>query len=145
MKKVVRDDIPWNKVKKEYLEGVTPKALATKYKTTSKKIRDKASKEDWVDDKTAISDNVLLRVEDRITGLTNLALDTLEDVIKAPETEKNIKVQACRAILDISGLKSSKQEINGNVGIQKVFITPDEVKETDEHIDNVLNEQWIFG
>lgn len=33
---------PWNKIKKEYLEGVTPKELALKYKIKAKTIINKA-------------------------------------------------------------------------------------------------------
>lgn len=32
------------------------------------------------------------------------------------------------------------QEIIGNITTQKIFITPDEVKETDKHIDEVISE-----
>ncbi len=33
------------------------------------------------------------------------------------------------------------QEIIGNITTQKIFITPDEVKETDKHIDEVIDSE----
>ena len=108
-----RSLIAWNKIKREYLEGVTPKELAEKYKITAKSIHEKASKEGWVDEKASIVKNMQEDVQTRIKDLTNLALDTLETVIKDYETENNVKVQACRTLLDISGLKSIKQEVTG--------------------------------
>lgn len=112
---------PWNKIKKEYLEAVTPKELAIKYKVSDKTIREKASKEGWVKEKAMICNNLQQNVQERIEGLTNLALDTLVDVINDPETEKNVKVQASKALLDISGLKSSKQEISGVSGANVII------------------------
>lgn len=112
---------PWNEIKAEYLQAVTPKELANKYGLTAKQISDKANKEKWVSEKSEISENVRENVQERIKGLTNLALDTLVSVINDPETESNVKVQASKAILDISGLKSSKQEITGVTGANVII------------------------
>lgn len=116
-----RTTTPWHKIKAEYLQGVTPKDLAQKYKVSGKTIREKASKEGWVAEKTMICNNVQQDVQSRIKGLTNLALDTLVEVINDNETEKNVKVSACKAILDISGLKSLKQDISGIEGVSVVI------------------------
>lgn len=112
---------PWNRIKKEYLEGVTPKELALKYKISAKYIGEKASKENWVDEKAKISKNLQEDVQERIKGLTNLALDTLVEVINDKETENNVKVSACKAILDISGLKSIKQDVSGIDGVSVII------------------------
>lgn len=112
---------PWNKIKAEYLQGVTPKELAEKYQLKAKQISDKANQEKWVAEKTKIYENVRENVQERIQGLTNLALDTLAEVINDSETEKNVKVSACKAILDISGLKSIKQEVSGVEGVSVVI------------------------
>lgn len=112
---------PWNEIKAEYLQGVTPKELAEKYKITAKTIHEKASKERWVDEKTSICKNLQEGVQEKIKNLTNLALDTLVEVINDCETEKNVKVSACKAILDISGLKSIKQEVSGVEGVSVVI------------------------
>jgi len=112
---------PWNKIKAEYLQGVTPKELAEKYQLKAKQISDKANQEKWVAEKTKIYENVRENVQERIQGLTNLALDTLVEVINDSETEKHVKVSACKAILDISGLKSIKQEVSGVEGVSVVI------------------------
>ena len=103
---------PWNKIKKEYLEGVSPKDLAEKYATTSNAIRSKACKEKWGAEKETICNNVQQTVQERIKDLTNLALETLCNVINDPESDNKDKVQASKAILDVSGLKSLKLDNN---------------------------------
>ena len=51
-------------------------------------------------------------------------------------------VSAYQTIRDTIGEKpTDKQEVTGNLGIEKVFITPKEAKQTDKHIDDVINEQ----
>ena len=104
---------PWNEIKAEYLQGVTPKELAAKYGLTPKNISDKANKEKWVQEKAKISEKVREVTQERIQELTNLALDTLCEVVNDKKCEKSTKVQAAKALLDISGLKNSKQVIEG--------------------------------
>lgn len=103
---------PWNKIKKEYLEGVSPKDLASKYNITAKSIHEKASKEHWVDERASISKNLQEDVQERIKNLTNLALQALESVINDPECKHTDKVAASRALLDVSGLKTQKHELD---------------------------------
>ena len=110
---------PWNKIKKEYLEGVSPKDLASKYGIAAKSIHEKASKEHWVDEKASICKNVQEDVQEQIKELTNLALQALRSVINDPECKHADKVSASRAILDISGLKTQKHEVE-NKGINIV-------------------------
>ena len=43
--------------------------------------------------------------------------------------------------IEISGDKKNTQEIEGSVGVQKIFITEKEHKETLKHIQDVINEQ----
>ena len=117
---------PWNKIKADYLNGVTPKELSGKYKITAKSIHEKASKENWVDEKASICKNVQEDVQERIKELTNLALETLRSVINDPESKSQDKVSASRAILDVSGLKSLKQEVTG-VSIPSVVINREAV------------------
>ena len=106
---------PWNKIKKDYLNGITPKELASKYKITAKSIHEKASKENWVDERASICKNL----QESVQELTNLALDTLCEVIKADDSKYQDKVSASKAILDISGLKTQKHEVE-NKGINIV-------------------------
>lgn len=106
---------PWTKIKAEYLQGVTPKDLAKKYGLTSQQVRSKASKEKWGVDKVTIINNVTQNTQDRIESLTNNALEVLSEVMNSPSAEDKDKVSAARAILDVSGLKSIKQEVKANV------------------------------
>lgn len=112
---------PWNKIKAEYLQGVTPKDLAQKYKISGKTIREKASKEGWVEEKTTICNNLQQDIQNRIKEMTNVALEALCDVINDPECKNADKVSAARAILDVSGLKSLKQDITGIDGVSVVI------------------------
>lgn len=104
---------PWNKIKAEYLQGVTPKQLAEKYKVKAQAIYDKANRDNWIEEKSRIAEKTLEITQERIAGLTNLALDTLCEVINDSECRTDTKVQAAKALLDISGLKNSKQVIEG--------------------------------
>lgn len=75
-------------------------------------------------------------VIDGESGNTQLAccIAMIKEVLKG-----NIK--AFETLRDTIGEKpADKQEISGTNLIQKVFITPQEVKETNKHIDDVLNE-----
>jgi uncharacterized protein YjcR len=112
---------PWNKIKKEYLDGVAPKELAIKYKIPAKSIHEKSSKENWTEEKASISKNLQVDVQEKIKELTNLALDTLKNVINDPEAKHTDKVSASKALLDVSGLKSVKQEVSGIQGTSVVI------------------------
>jgi uncharacterized protein YjcR len=112
---------PWNKIKKEYLDGVPVKELAIKYKIKARSISDKAYEEDWKEEKTRIAENIRDDVQSRIKELTNLALDTLKNVINDPEAKHTDKVSASKALLDVSGLKSVKQEVSGIQGTSVVI------------------------
>jgi hypothetical protein len=103
---------PWNKIKKEYLDGVPVKEIAEKYKIKPRSISDKAYDEDWKEEKARIAENVRYDVEERIKNLTNLALQALESVINDPECKHADKVSASRALLDVSGLKTQKHELD---------------------------------
>ena len=107
--------IPWLKLKAEYLQGVTPQMLAKKYKLTSKQIRDKANRGNWANEKATIRDKTRQNLQNKIDVLSNNALEVLSEVMNNLETENKDKVSAARAILDVSGLKSVKQEITADV------------------------------
>jgi len=106
---------PWTKIKAEYLQGVTPQSLAKKYKLTAKQVSNKAYAENWADENKKIQENLRQNVEDKIKTLSNNALEVLSEVMNDPEAENKDKVSAARAILDVSGLKSVKQEVTADV------------------------------
>lgn len=103
---------PWNKIKKEYLDGVPVKEIAEKYKIKPRAISDKAYDEDWKEEKERIAENVRDDVQKQIKELTNLALQALKSVINDPECKHADKVSASRALLDVSGLKTQKHELD---------------------------------
>ena len=112
---------PWNKIKADYLNGVTPKDLAEKYKISIDKLYNKIDNDSWAKAKTEINENIRNDVQERIKELTNLALETLCEVIKAGDSKYQDKVSASKAILDVSGLKSLKQEVTGIDGVSVVI------------------------
>lgn len=133
---------PWIKIKAEYLQGVTPKELSEKYKVTAKQISDKANKDEWVEEKAKISEKVRENTEDKIERITNLALDRLEEILSGSNLRSDF-VNAIGKALDISGLKSSKQEITGKDGeplaVRKIFVTPEQQAEVKNHIEQMIN------
>lgn len=140
---VKKKTTPWLKIKAEYLQGATPKELAAKYKLIAICFIMNLFCGKWVNEKERLEEKTRENLKEKIKDLTNLALEALVQVIKDPECENRDKVSASKAILDISGLKSSKQEITGKDGeplaVKKIFITPEEIKETDKHIENMIN------
>lgn len=50
--------VNWAAIKKRYLQGEKPKDIANDYELTSKQIRDKASNENWLRQKTAVFDKI---------------------------------------------------------------------------------------
>ena len=136
--------IAWLNIKAEYLAGVTPKDLAEKYNVSSKTIREKASKENWVDEKATIFNNLQQNTEARIECLTNKAFDALESVLDDNKADYKDKVSAARATLDVSGLKSSRQEITGRNGgslnIAYTAPTKEELEECAKFTKEFLNE-----
>ena len=123
---------PWNKIKADYLNGVTPKELAEKYKVKAKTIHEKSSKEKWVSEKTSISKNVQEKVQERIDRLTNLALERLECVLREDEIRTNDLISAIGKALDVSGLKSQKHEVE-NKGIN-IFVADEKHKKMLEEL-----------
>lgn len=80
----------------------------------------------------------------QVSTLDNLAsyLKRLSEKENLTPQEAKILMEGLQFLRDSSGQKpTDKQEVIGNLGIEKVFITPKEAKQTDNHIDDVINEQ----
>lgn len=134
--------IAWVKIKSEYLQGVTPKELGEKYGLTAKQISDKANKEKWVAEKAKMCEKVRENTQERIERITNIALIRLEDVLLNDEVRPSDLVNAIGKAFDVSGLKSSKQEITGKDGaplVQQTYLTPEECKAAINHIKDFIN------
>lgn len=105
----------WNKIKAEYLKGIKPKEIAEKYGIRPKLLHDRASQEGWVAERKRIAENIGEKVqadiENRITTLTDKALNVLENILSDSEVKPEVKVQAVGKVLDISGLKFEKKEL----------------------------------
>lgn len=114
--------IAWNKIKAEYLQGVTPKELAEKYKIEIEKLYKKIENDKWAAELREIKGKIGNEVQEQIKVLTNLALEALKNVIKDGESKPADIVAASRAILDVSGLKSLKQELSGTLTAPTVII-----------------------
>lgn len=127
---------PWTKIKAEYLQGVTPKELAEKYKLTSKQIRNKASRDKWVTEKETIQDKTRQNIQDQIQQYSNRALEVLNEVVNNPRSENKDKVSAARAILDVSGLKQLTQNIKTDKPLEVSSTVKHDVSE--KKIEKVL-------
>lgn len=144
MGKAKQRNIPWLEIKAEYLQRIPPRDLAAKYKVSVKTISDRAVKEKWTKEKEEICANVRKNVEQDIKDGSTEAVAYLRSVINDSNEETKDRISAAKGILEVSGLKSLKQEITGKDGsdlIQKVYITQKEIRMADNHIDSVIDEQ----
>lgn len=136
-------ETPWLEIKTAFLKGVTAKELAVKYKIKARSITDKAYEERWNDEKTIISENIRDKVTKRVDHITDLALQRLEGVLLDEDIKTSDLVQAIGKAFDISGLKSSKQELTGKDGaplsVQKVFVTSEMRQEAENFTKELLN------
>lgn len=115
----------WAEIKADYFLGATPKELSAKYGVPAKTIRDKACKGSWAKQKSTINDNLQQCAQERIENLTDLALSRLEEVLTDDEVSTKDVLMAVDRVLDISGLKNSKQEIE----VRDVPIIIDDIAE----------------
>lgn len=113
--------IHWEKIKAEYVQGAFPKDIALKYGITAKQVSLKACKEGWNALKTRLAEKVQENLQEKISNLSYKALDALSDVLDDLDAKPADRVAAARAILDVSGLKSLKQEINGIEGVSVII------------------------
>lgn len=113
--------VAWNKIKAEYLQGVTPKELALKYRLDVNKLYKKIENDNWTSEAREIKGKIGNNIQDKIEKLTNKALKTLENVLDDELADHNVKVQASKALIDISGLK--QQRIDGVSNISNIVVT----------------------
>lgn len=134
---------PWVQIKSEYLLGVTPKDLAEKYGLDPKTIHEKASKENWTEEKARICKNLQVHTQEQVQRITLLALRRLEDVLTEDMIKTSDLVSAIGKALDISGLKTENKNLKGDAKnplmVQKVFVTPEEYDEVQKHIEDFIS------
>ena len=94
------------------------------------------------EEKQAISEgmrNANVRKKAYAELLQNL-IDTLQVDLQNGKVPPKDIITAIDTLINALGDKVNKQEILGNLGIEKVFITKDEIEETDNHIDDFIND-----
>ena len=136
--------IPWLEIKAEYLSGCKPDEVSKKYKVDIEKLYNKIDNSGWNKEKMELQGNIRNKIETDIKDGSQEAVRYLRGVVSDENQETRDRISAAKGLLDISGLKSSKQEITGKDGsalIQKVYVTEKETEFTDNHIDSVINEQ----
>ena len=69
------------------------------------------------------------------TLIHQLKLDLKDGKVPPKDT-----ITAIDTLINALGDKVNKQEIIGNLGLEKVFITKEDTKQTDNHIDEFLND-----
>ena len=138
MGKAKQKNVPWLEIKADYLQRIPPRDLARKYNVSIKSISDRATKEKWTAEKTQMCANVRKCVEQEVKEASTEAVSYLRRVVNDENAETKDRISAAKGILDVSGMKSIKQELNGSLDVQKVYITPEEVKDTNNHIDKFI-------
>lgn len=99
---------PWNKIKAEYLQDVTPKELAKKYGLTSQQVRSKATKEKWTSEKLTISNKVTQNAQDKVQKYVDTIIDNLYNIVIDKNEKTCDRINAGKVIIDLSGLKNDK-------------------------------------
>lgn len=106
--------IPWTKIKADYLQGVMPKELAEKYCVDIEVIYNKIGNSEWNAEKIEFNKKIQNKIEKQIQDITGLALARLREVLSDDEVKTGDIINAIGKAIDISGLKSSKQEIEAS-------------------------------
>lgn len=119
-----------NKIGKQFSSEYQPKDL--KLKRAVKKMFQEVARQELENLQEYATLKMSEWVKQKLENVETLTTQELEKVQKYLEF-----------LRDSSGQKPSERtEIKGNVGIEKIFITPDESKETNNHIDEFINEQY---
>ncbi|MDD3593031.1 MAG: hypothetical protein PHX18_00215 [Candidatus Gastranaerophilales bacterium] len=119
--------INWNEIYTKYLQGAAPKDLAVEYGVEAKKISAKVSYEKWKEKKIKIKDKIIDSIEKKIEKLTQSAFDELEKILNSEDAAHTNKIQAAKAIIDVSGLKKDKKELSASLSYE-VYINRESVK-----------------
>lgn len=69
-------------------------------------------------------------------GIIDGTIDAIKEEVKRGKIKNAIELLKL-----VKPNEAQIQQITGSLGFQKIFITEKEKQETDEHIDNVINEQ----
>lgn len=138
--------IDWSVVRFEYENGSKPREIVKKhpdYDITPKQISNKAFAQGWKNPEEQIkikAEKLSQNYDKEKARITKKSLKTIEEVLDDEEADIKSKLKAAELGIKISGLDTQKKEILGNIGVEKIFITPEEHKATLEHIKSVIND-----
>lgn len=116
----------WAKIKIAYLEGQKVTEIAKKHKIKAQTIYDKAHDENWKLEKTKLNEEIEDNFKSEIKELVSLSLPVLKKIIEDTGENSGIKINAIKAVLDISGLKKEKVDNTHEV---KQPLTPEQRKQ----------------
>ena len=119
--------INWNEVYTKYLQGSKPKELAVEYGVELKKINAKIKSEKWTQKKNELKKKIVVGFEKKMEMLTQKAFLQLEDILNDESASATSKIQAAKAIIDLSGFKKDKKDLNSEVKYE-VYINRESVK-----------------
>ena len=119
--------INWNEIYTKYLQGAKPAELAKEYGIESKKISAKIKSEKWSQKRNKLQEKIAGSFEKKIESLAQKAFLELENILNDEMASPASKIQAAKAIIDLSGFKKDKKDINQEVSYE-VFINRESVK-----------------
>lgn len=119
----------WAKIKIAYLEGQKVIEIAKKHKVKAQTIYNKALDDKWKVEKSKIQEEIEDNFKTEIKELVELSLPVLKGIITDDSTDDegrlltraSDKINAIKAVLDISGLKTQETKINAPVPIDHSF------------------------
>lgn len=130
-------DKPKRKISEKSLQNLKPfserpeserKELAKKGAEKTNRIKaEKRKRENMLSDLFELLDKA---------GIIDGSIETV-----ASEVQKGNVKNAIELLKIVKPNELQQQQITGSLAVQKIFITQQEQQETDEHIDNVINEQ----
>lgn len=119
--------INWNEIYTKYLQGAKPAELAEEYQIECKKISAKIKSEKWSQKRNKLKEKIAGSFEKKIESLAQKAFLQLESILNDENASASSKIQAAKAIIDLSGFKKEKKEISQDVRYE-VFINRESVK-----------------
>lgn len=155
-KPLQRSKTNWDDVHTDFLNGMSLKEISVKYNHSFLYIKNVVSEKGWLQEKknieSLLSEKITNKIIDskldiiekrnkQIEALVDLSLEKLTDILNDESTSTKDMLTAIGKVLDISGLKIINQ--NSNITEKKIFITTEDVKKTDEHIDQVIDAEII--
>ena len=106
------ENVNKTQLKKDYLNGIKPSALAKNYDINLNALYQWISDEKLPQKKSKYSEKIELQIENELTELTNDSFRELKRMLNNPELNDAIKTKAISLVWDANGIK--KQTIDNN-------------------------------